>query len=108
MENAIAPVYQTLKHSRPPADLSVVNENFQLTGQPVRSKGQATLLLDGLPELLVVVRDISPSGIGVVADRMLHAGALVDVSVHGHSACGTVASCRPEGPAFYIAIDWAA
>ena len=85
-----------------------MNEIFQTPDQPVRSKGEATLLPEGHPELPAQVRDISPSGIGVVADRMLHAGTPVDVHVHGHAARGTVASCRPEGSAFYIAIDLAA
>jgi hypothetical protein len=58
--------------------------------------------------LPAVVRDISLSGIGVVAGRVLAAGTPVHVHIHGHAAHGTVASCRPEGSAFYIAIALAA
>jgi len=85
-----------------------VNVKHPLPEQPVRSKGEATLLPDGCPELPAVVCDISPSGIGVLADRILDAGTAVDVHVHGHAARGIVASCRPAGAAFYIAIALAA
>jgi hypothetical protein len=80
----------------------------QLPEEPVRSKGEATLLPDGHPELPVTIRTISASGIEVVAARSVSPGTPVDVHIHGHAARGTVESCRAEGGAFYIAIELSA
>jgi hypothetical protein len=81
-----------------------VNANLQLPEEPVRSKGQATLLAAGRPELPATIRDISASGIGVVAADLMNPGTAVDIHTHGHAAHGAVRSCRPEGDKFYIAI----
>jgi hypothetical protein len=35
-------------------------------------------------------------------------GTAVEIHVHGHTAHGTVESCRPQGAEFYIAIALAA
>jgi hypothetical protein len=85
-----------------------VTEQDQLPQEPVRSKGQATLLAAGHPELSVSVRDISASGIGVVAGSLVNPGTSVDIHIHGHAASGVVKTCEPEGNAFYIAIALAA
>jgi hypothetical protein len=85
-----------------------VSENHQLPAEPVRSKGQATLVRDGYPELLAAIRDISASGIGVIAAHLVDPGTPVEVYIHGHSAHGVVRNCQPEGASFYIAIALAA
>jgi hypothetical protein len=90
------------------ADFSFVNAKSYLPDKPVPSKGQATLLTDGLLELPATIRTISTSGIGVVAGALLPLGTTVDVHIHGHTARGTVEDCRPEGDEFYIAIALAA
>jgi hypothetical protein len=94
--------------SRLPADFSTVSANHHLPEEPIRSKGQATLLPEGRPELPATIRDISASGIGVLARGGLPPGTAVDIHIHGHSASGTVEDCRPEGGEFYINIALAA
>jgi hypothetical protein len=85
-----------------------VSAQHQLPEEPIRSKGQAILLAAGQPQLPAAIRDISASGIGVVAAKVVDPGTAVDIHIHGHAAHGVVQSCRPEGDAFYIAIDLAA
>jgi len=81
-----------------------VSTTHQLPEESVPSKGQATLLPAGLPELPATIRDISPSGIGVLAANLLEPGILVEIHIHGHTAHGVVQVCQPEGDQFYIGI----
>jgi len=81
-----------------------VKEKNHLPEEPVRSKGEATLLPQGYPELSAAVHHISASGIGVVAPRVVSPGTAVEIHVHNHTAHGTVESCRAQGEEFYIAI----
>ena len=83
-------------------------KNHHLPEEPVRSKGEATLLLEGHPELSASVHHISASGIGVVAAHAINPGTAVEIHIHDQKAHGTVEGCRPEGEAFYIAITLAA
>ena len=76
----------------------------QLPEESVRSKGEATILAAGHPGLPAFIRDISASGIGVVAAKLFHPGTPVDIHIHDRAAHGMVQSCRPEGDAFYIGI----
>ena len=76
--------------------------------EPVRSKGEATLLPRGYPELPATIRDISASGIGVIAAHIVAPGTPVDIHIHDYAAHGTVRCCRPDGDAFYIEIALAA
>jgi len=82
-----------------------VSVKHELPEEPIRSKGQATLRPVGYPEFPAAIRDISASGIGLIAAHMVSLGTLVDVDVHGHAAHGAVRSCRPDGDGFYIAIE---
>ena len=105
VENALLPVYQTaLQLSRPGADLFFVTANHQMPDVPVRSKGEAILLLPGVPQMPATIRDISASGIGIVAGGPVEPGTPVEIHVHDHAACGTVASCRADDGAFYILV----
>ena len=81
-----------------------MTDQNQLPEEPVRSKGEATLLLDGYAELPANIRDVSLSGIGVIASRHVGPGAQVRILTHGHAASGVVQSCQPEGERFYLAI----
>ena len=81
-----------------------MSARHHLPQEPVRSKGQATLLPDGHPEMPVAVRDISPLGIGVVAASPLSLETRVEIHIHDHGAGGTVRSCQADGDGFYIAI----
>jgi hypothetical protein len=85
-----------------------VSENHQLPEEPVRSKGEATLLPAGQPELSAAIRTISASGIEVVADRSVSPGTFIELHIHDHAAHGIVETCREENGAFYIAIALAA
>jgi hypothetical protein len=82
-----------------------VSVNHELPEEPIRSKGQATLRPAGYPELPATIRDISASGIGIIAATMVSPGTPVDIHIHDHAAHGAVRSCRPEGDGFYIAIE---
>jgi hypothetical protein len=84
-----------------------VTEN-QLPEEPIRSKGQATLLPAGCPELSATIRDISASGIGALAASLIAPGTPVEIHVHDHVAHGVVRSCQSEGDGFYIGIELAA
>jgi hypothetical protein len=110
--NAAIPVYQTpsttIKLSRRPADLCIVTAKHQLPEESIRSKGEATLLPAGCPELPATIRDISASGIGVLAANLLEPGTRLDIHIHGHAAHGVVQICQPEGDGFYIGIALAA
>ena len=86
----------------------IVSPNHQLPEQPVRSKGRATLVAPGHPGLDASVRDISASGIGLVAANAVQPGTLVDIHIHDYAAHGIVHTCRPQGSDFYIAITLAA
>lgn len=97
-----------IKLSSRPSDLYNVSENYQLPDEPIRSKGQVTLVASGYPELPATVRDISASGIGVLAANLVTPGTQVDIHIHGHSAHGVVHSCQAEGDRFYIGIALAA
>ena len=81
-----------------------MSAQHQLPEEPIRSKGQAILLAAGQPQLPAAIRDISASGIGVVAPRVVSPGTAVEIHVHSHTAHGTVESCRAQGAEFYIAI----
>lgn len=110
MENALSPQFikpPAIKLSPRASDLWSVNPNHQLPEEPIRSKGQATLLPAGRPELSATIRDISASGIGALAASLIDPGTLVDIHVHDHVAHGVVRSCQPEGDAFYIGIELA-
>ena len=85
-----------------------MSANHQLSDRPVRSKGQATILARGHPALPATIRDISASLIGVIAAHVVDPGTAVEISIHGHTASGTVQSCQPQGDAFYIGIALAA
>jgi hypothetical protein len=85
-----------------------VSANHQLPGEPVRSKGQATLVAPRFPELPATVRDISASGIGVVTADTVKPGTLVDIHVHDYATHGIVHSYQPQDGGFYIAIALAA
>ena len=107
MENCVViSVYQTAspKVSCPPADTFIVSTIDQLPEEPVRSKGQATLLAAGYPELTATIRDISAAGIGIVTGSLVVPGTPVDIHIHDHAAHGIVHSCRSEGDEFYIGI----
>jgi len=109
LQNGVAiSVYQTpparLKLSSLSADILSVTDNQQLPAQAVRSKGQATLHPDGGEDFPTSVRDISPSGIGVLASCPVSPGTFVSVDIHGHAAQGVVQACQPEAGQFYIAI----
>ena len=111
MENYVVnPVYQTARSKAfpQPADMGNVSAKHQLPAEPIRSKGQATLLAAGHPELSATIRDISAAGIGVVAAGSVIPGTVVDILIHDHSARGVVETCQPEGDRFYIAIALAA
>jgi len=88
--------------------MCIVSTTHQLPEEFIRSKGQATLLPAGHPELPATIRDISASGIGVLAANLLEPGTPVDIHVHGHAAHGVVQSCKAEGAEFYIGIALAA
>jgi hypothetical protein len=90
-----------------PADLHCVIPNH-LPQEPVRSKGQATLLPLGYPELPASIYHISASGIGVMASSLVTPGTPVDVRIHGHFAQGVITHCQPEDQGFYLVIDLAA
>jgi hypothetical protein len=95
----------TIKLSPLCADLWIVIGKHHLPEEPVRSKGQATLLPDGKStELLTTIRDISISGIGLISPGGVSPGTRVRVDTHTHMAHGVVLSCQPEGDRFYIAI----
>lgn len=100
MTNAAAPI----KLCGRLADLFRVIVNHELPDEPIRSKGQATLLPAGYPELSATIRDISASGIGMIAANMVSPGTRVDIHIHDHAAHGAVQSCQPEGDGFYMAI----
>jgi len=85
-----------------------VSTNFQLPEEPIRSKGQATLLAVGHPEFSATIRDISASGIGVLAPNLIDPGTPVDIHIHGHAAQGIVQTCQPEAGGFYLGIALAA
>ena len=70
----------------------------------VRSKGQATLLPDGHAEFPAAIRDISVSGLGVIALNPLNPGTFVRIDIHGHAAQGVVQACQREQDQFYIGI----
>lgn len=70
----------------------------------VRSKGQATLLPVGHAEFPTSIRDISVSGIGVMAPNPVSPGTFVRIDIHGHAAQGVVQTCQPERDQFYIGI----
>jgi hypothetical protein len=108
VNDAATPVYQTLpstiKLSSRASDLLLVTGQHQLPEEPVRSKGQATLLPDGHAGLPTTIRDISLSGIGVIAPCSVSPGSHVHIDIHGHAAQGVVHRCQPEGAEFYIGI----
>jgi hypothetical protein len=81
-----------------------VSVNHELPEEPIRSKGQATLRPAGYPELPATIRDISASGIGIIAATMVSPGTPVDIHIHDHAAHGAVRSCQPDSDGFYIAI----
>ena len=85
-----------------------MSAKHQLPEGPIRSKGQATLLPAGHPEQPAAIRDISASGIGVLAANRLNPGTHVEIHVHDRTAHGVVQSCQPEGDGFYIGIVLAA
>jgi hypothetical protein len=95
----------TIKLSSRLADLFLVSGKHQLPDEPVRSKGQATVLPDGSSEFPTTIRDVSASGIGVIAPGGVNPGTRVRVDTHGHAAHGVVQSCQPEGNSFYIVIE---
>ena len=76
----------------------------QLPEEPVRSKGQATLLPEGQAEFPTTIRDVSPAGIGVIAPSEVHPGTRVRIDTHGHAARGVVQGCLPQNGQFYITI----
>jgi hypothetical protein len=97
-----------LKLFRFPSDHPRVSAHHHLPAEPVRSKGHATLQPVGHPEQSTTIRDISASGIGVIAAVAVDPGTLVHLIIHDHAAHGIVHQCRPEGSAFYIGITLAA
>ncbi len=97
-----------LKLPAPRADTYIVSTTQQLPDEPIRSKGHATILAAGFPELPATLRDISAAGIGVVAGSLVSPGTPVDIHIHDHAAHGIVQSCRAEGSEFYIGIVLAA
>ena len=98
----------TVKFCRQSSDLSSVSAYHQLPEKSIRSKGQATLLPAGYPELSAAIRDISATGIGVIAANLVDPGTLVEIHIHGYTASGVVRNCQPQGDGFYIAIALAA
>ena len=85
-----------------------MSSHHHLPSEPVRSKGQAILQPVGQPEQSVNIRDISASGIGLLAAATVEPGTLVNIVIHDHAAHGIVHQCRPEGAVFYIGITLAA
>ncbi len=85
-----------------------MSAKHQLPEEPIRSKGEATLLPAGYPELTATVRDISASGIGVLVGNLLEPGTRLDIQIHDYMAHGVVQVCQPEGDGFYIGIALAA
>jgi hypothetical protein len=85
-----------------------VSTTHQLPEEPVRSRGQATLLAEGDPGLPAAIRDISAAGIGVVAATPVGPGTSVDIHIHDRLAHGIVHRCRPEGDEFHIGVVLAA
>ena len=81
-----------------------MNGQQHLPEEPVRSKGQATLLPEGSKELSATIRDLSVSAIGVIAPSGVSPGTRVCIDTHGHTAQGVVRSCQPVGNGFHIAI----
>ena len=81
-----------------------MNLKPQLPAHPVRSKGQATVQPDGEDAFPATIRDISPSGIGVLASQAVGPGTFVRIDIHGHAAHGVVNRCADEGPHFYIGV----
>jgi len=79
-----------------------VTGKHQLPEEPVRSKGQAPLVPDGSTEFPTPIRDVSVSGIGVIAPGGVSPGTRVRIDTHGHAAQGVVRSCQPEGDRLYI------
>jgi hypothetical protein len=104
----LPPVYQTpsttIKLSSRHSDLLSVTGQYQPSEERVRSKGQATLLPVGHAEFPTSIRDISVSGIGVIAPNPVSPGTFVRIDIHGHAAQGVVRSCQPERDQFYIGI----
>jgi PilZ domain len=90
--------------SRQPSDLSTVSTIQLVPEESIRSKGQATLLPAGHAELPATIRDISASGMGVIAATLLEPGTPLDIRIHSHVAHGVVQVCKPEGDGFYIGI----
>lgn len=98
----------TLKLLHLPPDYFCVSSHSHLPCEPVRSKGQATLQPVGHPEQSATIRDISASGIGLLAAAAVEPGTLVDIVIHDYAAHGIVHQCRPEGDTFYIGVTLAA
>ncbi|MEI9972439.1 MAG: PilZ domain-containing protein [Ignavibacteriota bacterium] len=85
-----------------------MSANHQLPVEPVRSKGQATLQPAGHPEFYADIRDISASGIGVIAANAVDPGTMVRILIHDYAAQGIVHMCRTDDDGFYIGITLAA
>ena len=57
-----------------------------------------------MPEIPATIQDMGVSGLGLLADRPLPAGAPVRIESHGITAVGVVRHCRPTGGVFHLGI----
>ena len=70
----------------------------------VRSKGQVTLLADGIAGVEANVHDVAHDGIGLVAPIQVNPGTRVEIGTHGHGAAGVVKHCETQGDRYYLGI----